>query len=290
MGAALGVPGLLLMKRKPQNYLTISYVNSSGNKAVAALDLSNGDLWIAIPILEARTGRKVIRNDRAEANVESPQKSPPRALEVVSTGTAFAVSGDGFFLTNSHVVAGCTAIALRGIGDSSLKASVWAQDPTNDLALLKTPGSAVPVLRFADSNQLRLGQSVVVIGYPLSGTLASGIKVTTGTVSSLAGMYDDTRMVQVSAPIQPGNSGGPVFDEGGSVIGVICMTLGTVGQARETGKIPQNMNFAIKASIARVFLESNNVRYATGQIGNSLDATRIAETTGPSIMLAECWK
>lgn len=290
MAAAIGVPGALLLRRKSQNYLTISYVNSSGNKAVAALDLSKGDLWIAIPILEARTGRKVVRNDKVDSNVGSPPTSSPRPLAVAATGTAFAVSGDGFFLTNSHVVAGCKEVVLRGIGDSSQKASVWAQDPVNDLALLKTPDSAAPVLRFADSNQLRLGQSVVVIGYPLSGTLASGIKVTTGTVSSLAGMYDDTRMVQVSAPIQPGNSGGPVFDEAGSVIGVIRMTLDTVGQAQETGKIPQNMNFAIKASIARVFLESNNVRYATGQTGNNLAATRIAETAGPSVMLTECWK
>jgi S1-C subfamily serine protease len=290
MGAALGLPGLLLMKKKSQNYLTISYLDASGTKEVMVLDLSKEDLWIAIPILEARSGRKVIRNDRPEANAESPVKSVPRSPEIASTGTAFAINTDGFFLTNAHVVAGCADVVLRGIGDSSQKASVWAQDPQNDLALLKTSQLTVPVLDFADSNQLRLGQSVVVIGYPLAGDLASGIKVTTGAVSSLAGPGDDTRLVQVTAPIQPGNSGGPLLNDYGNVIGVVQATLNKMKFAVETGRIPENVNFAIKSSIVRVFLDSNNVRYGTGLTVTKFDATQIAAMAGPSVMLAECWK
>jgi hypothetical protein len=158
------------------------------------------------------------------------------------------------------------------------------------LALLKTPVMVGPTLKFAENSQLRLGQNVIVIGYPLPDILAHGVKVTTGNISSLAGMNDDTRMVQVTAPIQPGNSGGPVLDDGGNVIGVVRSTLGTMATAVETGKIPQNMNFAIKASIARVFLDSNNIPCGTTVTDRRIDVSQISETAEQSVLLVECWK
>ena len=103
-------------------------------------------------------------------------------------------------------------------------------------------------------------------------------------------MNDDTRVVQVTAPIQPGNSGGPVLDEGGNVIGVVQSTLGTVATAAKTGRIPQNMNFAIKASIARVFLDSNNILYGTTVTDRRIDVSQISETAEQSVLLVECWK
>jgi S1-C subfamily serine protease len=181
-------------------------------------------------------------------------------------------------------------VSLRIGGNSSLQARVWAQDATNDLALLKTTEPSETALGFADNSQLRLGQSIIVIGYPLSDLLSHGVKVTTGTISSLAGMHDDTRLVQVTAPIQPGNSGGPVLDESGNVIGVIRSSLDTVGTAIAIGKIPENINFAIKVSMVRVFLDSNNIRYGTGTIDTSLNTVSIAETAARSVMLVECWK
>jgi S1-C subfamily serine protease len=290
MGAALGLPGVLLMRKKSKNYLTISYVNSAGSNEVAVLDLSKEDTWIAIPILEARSGRKVIRDGSSGAKADSAPRLDVIPPQLASTGTAFAISTDGFFLTNDHVIKGCANVLLRGVGNSSQEARVWADDPTNDLALLKTPDMAGPTLKFAENSQLRLGQNVVVIGYPMPDILAHGAKVTIGNISSLAGMNDDTRVVQVTAPIQPGNSGGPVLDEGGNVIGVVQSTLGTVATAAETGKIPQNMNFAIKASIARVFLDSNNILYGTTVTDRRIGVSQISETAEHSVLLVECWK
>ena len=289
MGAALGLPGVLLMRKKSKNYLTISYVNSSEGKEVAVLDLSKEDLWIAIPILEARSGRKVIRDGSPEANTDHAPKPVTQTPQLTGSGTAFAINTDGFFLTNNHVISGCANVLLRGVGNSSLEARVWAYDPTNDLALLKTSEMAGPALRFAENSQLRLGQNVIVIGYPLPDKLAHGVKVTTGNISSLAGMNDDTRHVQVTAPIQPGNSGGPVLDKGGNIIGVVVSTLG-MNTAVETGAIPQNVNFAIKASIVRVFLDSNNVAYGTGVMDGRLNVSQISETAGQSVLLVECWR
>ena len=290
MGAALGLPGVLLMGKQSKNYLTISYVNSAGSNEVAVLDLSKEDIWIAIPILEARSGRKVIRDGSSGVKADSSPKPDVIPPQLASTGTAFAISTDGFFLTNDHVINGCASVLLRGVGNSSQEARVWAHDPTNDLALLKTPVMVGPTLKFAENSQLRLGQNVIVIGYPLPDWLAHGIKVTTGNISSLAGMNDDTRMVQVTAPIQGGSSGGPVLDDGGNVIGVIRSTLGTVATAVETGKIPQNMNFAIKASIVRVFLDSNNVAYGITVTDRRIDVSQISETAEQSVLLVECWK
>jgi S1-C subfamily serine protease len=290
MGAALGVPGLLLYRKKSTNYVTVTFVSPSGSNEVIVLDLSKEGLRIAIPILEARSGRKVIRNVSSEIDADGAPKSVATARQVASTGTGFAISTDGFFLTNSHVIHGCTEVTLRGTGSTPHEVRVWAEDPANDLALLKTAEPLASVLRFAENNQLRLGQTVIVIGYPLSDVLAHGVKVTTGAISSLAGVHDDTRMVQVTAPIQPGNSGGPVLDESGNVIGVIKNSLDTVGTAMAIGKIPENINFAIKGSIARVFLDSNNVRYGTGATDTSMATPRIAETADQSVMLVECWR
>jgi S1-C subfamily serine protease len=287
---APGSAGGYLLRKKSKNYLTISYVNSAGSNEVAVLDLSKEDTWIAIPILEARSGRKVIRDGSSGAKADSAPRLDVIPPQLASTGTAFAISTDGFFLTNDHVIKGCANVLLRGVGNSSQEARVWADDPTNDLALLKTPDMAGPTLKFAENSQLRLGQNVVVIGYPMPDILAHGAKVTIGNISSLAGMNDDTRVVQVTAPIQPGNSGGPVLDEGGNVIGVVQSTLGTVATAAETGKIPQNMNFAIKASIARVFLDSNNILYGTTVTDRRIGVSQISETAEHSVLLVECWK
>ena len=122
---------------------------------------------------------------------------------------------------------------------------------------VKTPlaSTAVPALR----PQVRLGESVYVFGFPLTGILATSGNFTTGTVTAVSGLGDDTRLVQISAPVQPGNSGGPLLDKFGNVIGVIVSKLNALNIAATTQDIPQNVNFAIKTAIATNFLDASNV-------------------------------
>jgi hypothetical protein len=192
-----------------------------------------------------------------------------------SSGTGFFVSNDGHIVTNNHVIDGCKAINVTPVGGKATSAYLIAKDKTNDLAIVKTTLSptVLPALR----PQARLGEPVYVFGFPLSGLLSDSGNFTTGTVTGVTGLRDDTRMAQISAPVQPGNSGGPLIDKFGNVIGVIVMKLNALYIAAATNDIPQNVNFAIKSNIALNFLESNNVAADTRAKERVLPPEAIAE-------------
>ncbi len=191
------------------------------------------------------------------ARTSPPPSTPPRE-KGGSTGTGFFVSAQGHVLTNHHVVENCSDIVVALDGSISQAARVIGRDSKNDLALLTTTGlkpSAVPNLRMG----ARLGESVYVYGFPLAGLLASSGNFTIGNITAVAGLGDDTTMIQMSAPVQPGNSGGPVLDQNGNVIAVVVSKLNALRIAKVTSDIPQNVNFAIKSLIAMSFLEAGNV-------------------------------
>src|SRR5262249_58217041 len=108
------------------------------------------------------------------------------------------------------------------------------------------------------------GDQVVAIGYPLHGLLTSDLTVTTGIISSLAGLHNDTRFLQISAPVQPGNSGGPLHDSSGNIVGVGSAKLHALRILKATGDIPQNINFAMKTGALRDFVDNSAVPYYTG--------------------------
>ena len=114
--------------------------------------------------------------------------------------------------------------------------------------------------------------------------------MTTGTLSSLSGMGGDTRLVQITAPVQPGNSGGPVLDSAGNLMGVVVSKLDAIKAAKITGDIPQNVNFAINANVLRSFLDANSVEYDTASSDKVLPTTSIAENAKSFTVLVECWK
>lgn len=181
------------------------------------------------------------------------------AEEPKSSGTGFAVSSDGWLLTNAHVVEGCQRIEVKGVGD----ASDPRIDATNDLALLKVAAKApISPLIFRRA-QTRLGEDIVAIGFPLAGLLSDSIKVTTGNVNALAGLHNDTRHLQISTPIQPGNSGGPVIDRDGYLLGITTATLSKEAADR-IGVPSQNVNFAIRASVADLFMQSQSIPNQSG--------------------------
>ena len=123
-----------------------------------------------------------------------------------------------------------------------------------DLAVLGVDAAPAshPGIRTARDD--KLGETVIVAGYPLPGILSKGLNITMGTVSALAGLANNAQFLQITASVQPGNSGGPVLDENGSVAGVVVGKLNAVAIAKWSGDIPQNVNFAIKSSVLRGFL------------------------------------
>ena len=191
----------------------------------------------------------------------------------VSTGSGFFVNKDGVALTNAHVVEDCTDATIAGYG----KARIVATDKTNDLALLKvtTPAATDPV-RFRRS-PLQLGETIYVMGFPLAGQLDNGLNFTSGIVSSLAGPANDSRSLQLTAPIQAGNSGGPITDASGLVVGVTQAKLSEVAAIQSGGAFPQNVNFGIKSGLAVNFLRANSIDPEETDTGEPLSAVMIAK-------------
>ena len=210
-------------------------------------------------------------------------------LEKALAGTAFFVSKQGHLLTNRHVVQNCQQVRLAG-SDKPLK--VLPQDEVNDLALLQTTGMPKAMAVFRAANDLRQGENIAAYGYPLLGALAAGGNLSPGVVSALAGLGNNTSQIQITAPVQQGNSGGPVLDGKGQVVGVVVQKLDAVKVAKLTGDVPQNVNFAVNVSTTRAFLDSNQVKYQTGSWWNfwQRDLTDIAEDARAYTVVVECWK
>ncbi|MFO0997753.1 MAG: tetratricopeptide repeat-containing serine protease family protein [Alphaproteobacteria bacterium] len=203
------------------------------------------------------------------------------------SGSGFMVSRAGHVLTNEHVVGKCTEVRAGLPGEPHPQVEVVALDATNDLAILKMPAPSASIATFRDGG-VRVGEGVVVFGYPLRGTISSQGSLTTGTVSALAGLRDDSRALQISAPVQPGNSGGPLFDMSGNVIGVVSSRLNEIYMLERTGQLPQNINFAIKGSIAQSFLEANQIQYVKAKPGPELKATDVGERAQRVTVQIEC--
>jgi S1-C subfamily serine protease len=191
------------------------------------------------------------------------------------SGTGFFVSQMGHVVTNQHVVEGCRRLDVSYAGGTPAQATLVASDTKNDLAVLMT--SLVPRYVPPFRPRVRVGESIYVYGFPLSGLLASSGNFTTGNITAVAGLGDDTSKLQISAPVQPGNSGGPLLDKRGNVVGMIVEKLNVLGVAKVTNDFAQNVNFAIKASIAETFLEANGIAPPGGERSNDLDAADIAE-------------
>lgn len=171
------------------------------------------------------------------------QQQPPKHW----SGSGFALN-NGYICTNYHVIDGAKNIEIHGVqGDftTSYSAKVVASDKFNDLAILKVDDvefkgfGTVPYN--VKTSMADVGEEVFVLGYPLTTTMGDEIKLTTGVVSSRTGYQGDVSLYQISAPIQPGNSGGPLFDSQGNLIGVVS--------AKHTGA--ENVGYAIKASYLR---------------------------------------
>lgn len=235
-------------------------------------------------------GRPSDRLKRSLALVEAkatpaPKPAPVRpTLARASTGSGFRVSADGSILTNAHVVRGCAEVRVPPAGP----ATVAARDEAADLALIDGPPGAAAAFR--QGRGVRPGAPVVVVGYPLRGVLAAGANVSTGSVAALAGIRGDRRKVQITAPVQPGNSGGPVMDAAGNAVGVVVSRLDALRMARATGRVPQNVNFAVSAAAARAFLDSESVPYETASSNRARAPEDVAAAAKTFTVLIECWK
>lgn len=228
---------------------------------------------------------EVASQQRPPQPAAAPPAPEPQKVKF-STGSGFFVSKAGHVLTNAHVVNECTAITARPDGGTPVAAQLLARDAANDLAVLKLPGPSERSLPIRPS--VRLGEGIAAFGFPHSDLLATTGNFTLGNVTALAGLRDDTRYLQVSAPVQSGNSGGPLVDGSGNVVGVVTSKLNAIKMVQDQGDLPQNVNFAVKASLASSFLDANQVTYDTGLLGDKLEPADLAERAKKASVFITC--
>ncbi len=222
----------------------------------------------------------------APTSPEAVRPPPARAgsAKVDSTGSGFFINHRQL-ITNAHVVQGCAQLRVAG----KHPAQLTAIDSPNDLAALEVPDYTGRWASMRDF-KVRAGEPITVVGYPLRGVLGAGPQVTAGNVTGLTGLLNDLRFMQISAPVQPGSSGGPVADGAGQVVGVVQSKLDVLRVARATGDLPQNVNFAINQATLAAFLDANQITYSRGQSREQLPTPDVAERMMPFTALVECWK
>jgi len=194
----------------------------------------------------------VVTDDTLQSAVVG--KTRPANSRAVSSGTGFLISEDGYLVTNHHV-AGEGANVRLATAAGTIAARVVKVDKANDLALLKAEGqfTALPVIT---SRGVRLGGTAATVGFPNTSLQGFAPKLAKGEIASLAGARDDARHFQISAPVQPGNSGGALVDERGNVIGVVVAKLNQKAALATSGALAENVNYAVKSSYLLSFLES----------------------------------
>ncbi|MFK7769675.1 MAG: trypsin-like peptidase domain-containing protein [Mariniblastus sp.] len=192
-----------------------------------------------------------------------------------SSSTAFAVTPDGYLLTCAHCVKGAKSITVQVAGKTQ-SAKVIDFDSDLDLAIIKIEAIDLPVLTLGKHKRVELAQEIRAVGYPLSNLLGENVKIAKGSVGGFT-TIEGANMIQIDGEVNPGNSGGPLVDDTGTVIGVVNAKL------RESQKI----GFAIPIEFACEMLDENNIEYDSDGKNKKLDGPNVAKIVTPSVLFVE---
>ena len=195
-------------------------------------------------------------------NESTPKNNYSNDEELIpaASGSGFAVTSDGYVVTNNHVVKDCNNVEIYHKG-RAIPAIVVNVDPIVDLAIIK--GNFRPEkFYYLSTKRPRLRMSVDVIGYGFGKKISSNVKVTRGIISSLVGIENDSSRFQIDAAVQPGNSGGPIIDENGNVVGVAVEKVNVDWAKENLSSVPENIAFGIKSGAVINFLDGNNIEYS----------------------------
>lgn len=238
-------------------------------------DMTSGRVW--------RLARKPLSSVVAAAAVVAMTLSAAQAQSRLSSGTGFLINEAGWILTNAHVVEDCTEIEVAGHGHTN----TVIRDAVEDFAALRitNPPAAGPLV--FRTRPARLAEPVHALGYPLSDILSASVRATSGTVNALPGPDRGESFLQISAPIQPGNSGGPVIDNAGLVVGVTTATLSERAYERA-----QNVNFALPAAAALTFLSRHGIAHQSSadapKSSLSRDVSDQVEAAAAATLMIRC--
>ncbi len=179
-------------------------------------------------------------------------------MEAGQFGTGFAVSPKGYLVTCQNVIRGADRVVVH-TPEGQMPAIIVVLDPANDLVILKIEEWNGRTLGLAPSSEAHYGSPVTAAGFPDPTVIGRLPKISTGVVNALSGVCDDPRLLQISAPLQPGNSGGPMISQSGRVIGVVASGLNSIERMKKGGYVPQSVNFAVKTELVLPLLSRSEV-------------------------------
>ncbi|WP_422378083.1 trypsin-like peptidase domain-containing protein [Roseibium sp.] len=238
--------------------------------------------------LDAMTSAPELRS-LPRANGPQEQTDPPGQVYKKpagsSSGSGYVLTKEGHIGTNAHVVSECSYLDVPGYGTATLVQA----DLVNDLAIIQLDRKhADHVVKFRAKQPILRGEEIFVLGYPFAQLLDNNLNFTHGIVSSLAGVQGDIRHFMVSAPVQPGNSGGPVLDRTGALIGTVVSRLDKFKTLRVAGDLPENINFAIRGRLMATFMESLGLGPSYNTITSLKSPTQIDEEAARYTVLILC--
>jgi len=213
-----------------------------------------------------------------EIDPTKPEPLDPQTGDGGVTGSAFAVNSKGNLVTNEHVVSNCNKIAIRK-NEEYFTARLVVKNALLDLAILKVPGYLLPTfVKF--SQEIRSGQEVVALGYPLGDVLGDELKVTTGIIASMSGLMGNPNHLHFTAPVQPGSSGGPLMNRKNELVGV--NTAGLIGEKL------QNINFAVKGTVLQQFLAKNGIEFSYAAQNTQMSIPDIVDSAKHHVLQVYC--
>jgi len=185
-------------------------------------------------------------------------------LVIIGSGSGFFVSSQGHIASNAHVIGFCREVKVYEEG-KEIFLDIIATDMVNDIGLVKGKFKNTRYLNIKVSGA-ELGEDIVAFGYPLVDKLSDSVKLTKGIVSALSGPYNNIALIQIDAALQPGNSGGPVLNMSGQVVGIASSGLAKLKMVKEEQVLPENVNFAVAAPTIVTFLKANKINVTSGPI------------------------
>lgn len=202
------------------------------------------------------------------------------------SGTGFFITNAGHIVSNNHVIDQCNVVNAYYKGDAK-PLKILAIDRKNDLAILKAelrPDDTFPIAR----EDAILLEEIYVAGYPFGKSISGSVKVTKGVVSSLSGLGNNYSNLQIDASLQPGNSGGPIVNKKGNVVGVAVAKLDYKKVIEAFNTIPENTNFGVKSSTLNQFLNANKVTSSSPK-GSEMSIRDIGEKIEKATVYLDCW-
>lgn len=254
---------------------------------------------------EVMTGKfKVTSSGFCDVEVYSVKKEPPPVVRgneknkpqetkrgsdqniKAGSGTGFFITNAGHIVSNNHVIDQCNVVNAYYKGDAK-PLKILAIDRKNDLAILKAelrPDDTFPIAR----EDAILLEEIYVAGYPFGKSISGSVKVTKGVVSSLSGLGNNYSNLQIDASLQPGNSGGPIINKKGNVVGVAVAKLDYKKVIEAFNTIPENTNFGVKSSTLNQFLNANKVSSSSPK-GSEMSIRDIGEKIEKATVYLDCW-